>query len=145
MFNSALTDPGQRDVKWKDVSFLDERSGILIASQEMFLFLAVAPQVWVFYVISAHITHKCLVWNALVFELGFWHNKNNKYQAKPKKKISILIWSPEAFSRPLPTWVPKSTRLDSKLIDLSKYLQKENINLKGHSALAAKKKYGHWR
>lgn len=74
---------------------------------------------------------------------AFLHNKNNKYHGG--KKVLILIWSPEAFSRHLPTWVPKLTRLVSKLIDLSKYLQKENINLKGYSALAARKKWSHWR
>ena len=36
---------GQRDVRGKDMSFLDEQSGRLIVSHETFLPLALAPQV----------------------------------------------------------------------------------------------------
>lgn len=86
---------GQRDVRGKDMSFLDEQSGRLIVSHETFLPLAIAPQVWIFYVIFFFFTHiklKCLVWNALVFELGFRHNKNKKYKGEKKVLILFGLW-----------------------------------------------------
>ena len=76
------------------MSFLDEQSGRLTVSHETFLPLAIAPQVWIFYVIFffTHIKLQCLVWNALVFELGFWHNKNNKYKGEKKVLILFGLW-----------------------------------------------------
>lgn len=120
-------------------------------SHEMFLLLAVVPQVWIFYVIfffpclykSQMSGLKCIgIWTGL-FDItkipNIKHNNNNN------KKVLVLIWSPEAFSRHLPIWVPNSTRHDWKQIDLAKYLRKQNISLKGYSAFAARKKQSHWR
>lgn len=66
---------------------------------------------FMYQIIFACVKLQCLVWNALVFELGFWHNKNSKYQAQQQNKVLILIWSTGNFQG--------ITHLDSQINQMS--------------------------